>query len=188
MKIGLDFDGVIANYPQLKALAAKELFGLDLPASWMKKEILLEKGLLDPEQYRAAQEEACTSRRLTLLMEAMPGAITGIMDMQAAGHTLTVITSRHGQGLALAREWLTSHGLTLPCVGVGYGVSKAEAAREQRAFIDDSPDKLAQLVGTVPHLYLYSWEYHAGRQLPASIRQVDSWARFQEEVSRLHEV
>ncbi len=43
MKIGLDFDGVIANYQQLKSDAAKRMYGLDIPPSnFIKKKVISE--------------------------------------------------------------------------------------------------------------------------------------------------
>ncbi|MEK7660150.1 MAG: hypothetical protein AAB343_03020 [Patescibacteria group bacterium] len=49
MKIGIDFDGVVADCGRLKTLGAKELYGVDIAPEKFKKEIVVGEGILTSE-------------------------------------------------------------------------------------------------------------------------------------------
>ena len=64
MNLGLDFDGVITDCGQLKSASAKKLFGVNIPATMFKKELLLDRGLLTDLQYRELQSSVYGTREL----------------------------------------------------------------------------------------------------------------------------
>ena len=100
-----------------------------------------------------------------------------LFDQLRKGHNLSIITSRRERGLELAARWLREQSLDIPIIGVGQGNSKTEAAQTQglNLFVDDSLDKLIPLIGIVPNLFLFSWEYNAHEQIPEEIKRVFSW-------------
>ena len=175
MRIGLDFDGVISDCGDLKCKAAKVLFGVDIPAAHFKKEHVVEGGLLTAAQYRSLQDRIYGTHEYGQMMAPVPGVHEGIASLRDAGHIVQVITSRDGVMLDVARAWAEREGLTLQFTGVGHGVSKAAAARGCDFYVDDDLDKLAPLVGVVPHRALFSWGYNSHLDPTGIADRVASW-------------
>lgn len=175
MKIGLDFDGVIINTPKKKAEVVQSLYGITIPFQLMKKERVVLMGLA-LEQYRKAQQ-VVYGTEVGLSAESMEGALLYLSRLQKHGHTNVIITARTGADLEIAKEWARIHSLHLRFFGVGYGVSKAQLAIEigLDVYVDDDPQRLLELVGLVPHLFLFSWRYNEGFKEGEAIRRVVSW-------------
>lgn len=186
MRIGLDFDGVISDCGTLKCLAAKTMYGVDIPSSEFKKELVVGRGLLTQPQYRELQNAIYGTWEYGQRMEPVPGVIEGIAALKSAGHDVRVVTSREDVMLQIARDWAASRGLELPFEGVGHDKSKAVAAAGLDVFIDDDLDKLQPLVGIVPHRFLFSWGYNDHIVEGDVARRVASWQEFLERVDELH--
>lgn len=176
MKIGLDFDGVIADCGKLKSDGALKLYGLEIPPEKFKKEIVIGEGHLTAEQYLSLQQSIYGTREIGFLMELVPEVDLHLAKLLEDGHTLVVITSRGEKELGIAREWSELKGLSLEFIGVGGGRSKAEAAAGCDVYVDDDLDKLEPLVGIVPHLFLFGWGYNAAVEVDGVARRVTSWS------------
>lgn len=175
MRTGLDFDGVFSDCGKLKSKGAKQLYGVDILPAQFKKELVIGGGLLTTEQYRALQQRIYGTREMGLLMDPVPGVIDHLPKLLADGHDVRVITSRTGTELEIAKEWSRLQGLQLAFTGTGYGNSKADAASGLDLFVDDDLDKLAPLVGIVPHLFLFSWGYNEHVEAAPVAKRVASW-------------
>lgn len=175
MKIGFDFDGVIADCGKLKSDGAKKLYGIDIPPEKFKKELVLRDKHLTTEQYRQFQKTIYETREIGFLMEPVEDALIYIPRLIADGHTISIVTSRDGAALDIAQEWSVRQGLQLDFVGVGYGNSKAEAAAGLDVYADDDLDKLRQLISVVPNLFLFSWGYNAHLDAGTTAKRVASW-------------
>jgi uncharacterized HAD superfamily protein len=184
IKIGLDFDGVITDCGRLKELGALELFGVNIPAAQFKKEIVIEGGMLTTDQYRSLQETIYSNSEWGLKMDAVPGMKEWIIENKN-NFEISIVTSRRGQAVAVAKEWLIINGLDLPIAGVGYGKTKKEATSGFAVFVDDDTDKLQELIGSVPNLFLYSWPYNEHNILPKEIKRVNGWSDLSEKVSMI---
>lgn len=185
MRIGLDFDGVISDCGDLKCKAAKRMYGVDIPSSRFKKELVVGGGILTYEQYRQLQDTIYGTREYGMLMEPVTGVIEGIGRLRQDGHELRVITSRDGEMLDVAREWATRRGLSIEFTGVGHGASKAGAAEGLDLYVDDDLDKLEPLVGIVPHRVLFSWGYNAHIDVRNVASRVASWEELVGKVTAL---
>lgn len=174
MKIGLDFDGVIADCRRLKSYAAEKLYNKWIPPNHFCKEHIIRWGILTAEQYGNLQEAAYGTREIGLHMHPVPGAIRGIRALISEGHTLQVITSRSGKKVDIAREWSEQRGLDIRFTGVGKE-TKVKAAANLDVFVDDDLSKLKPLIGIVPNLYLFSWPYNRGDIITKPIRKVVAW-------------
>ena len=172
MKIGLDFDGVIADYSSAKAKAAERLFGLRIEPSHMHGKRIVNEGTLSLEQYRRAQELACLDPWSITAMQPIPGAVEALFGL-LRDHEIRIITSRHAEALKIARQWLRLRKLECPVIGVGYGVSKEGALQGEQVFVDDGLHKLSELTGAVPHLFLFGPQDAA--EVPDPIRPVLDW-------------
>ena len=176
MKIGLDFDGVIADSSELKVLGARELYHIDIPVGQFKKEIVVEeKRYLTFLEYKKLQDHIYTSRSLGLSMKIVNGADVYIRKLIDSGHSFKIITSRSGKALETAKEWLSKNNFKLDIEGVGYGFSKANACEGLGLYIDDDLEKLTDLVSVVPDRWLFSWEYNLGVDDERITKRVNSW-------------
>lgn len=188
MKIGLDFDGVISDCGQLKSDGARILYGVEIPPERFKKELIVDTGILTLEQYRHLQKQIYGTREIGLLMKEVEGVVDYTQRLTSEGHNLTIITSRGIQESEIAREWMRLKSLDLHLVGVGSGISKADACRGLDIYIDDDLDKLEPLVDSVPHRYLFSWGYNQHIQVPKEVaKRINSWQHFYDEVTSLNE-
>lgn len=185
LKIGLDFDGVIADCGKLKSDAALRLYGLDIPPGKFKKEIVVGEGLLTEPQYRDLQVQIYGTRELGFLMELVSGVDVYAPKLVEEGHTLQIVTARGDKELAIAREWSDMRGLRLEMMNVPYGQTKAAIAAGCHVFVDDDLDKLAPLVGVVPHNYLFNWEYNLAVDTAGVAKRVYSWAHLYQQVQLL---
>lgn len=185
MKIGLDFDGLIANNSVVKAFVAKEVFGVEVSPEECKKELIVGRGLMTHAEYRELQELASGTRHFGLQMPAVEGALEGIHRLLKAGHDLTVVTSRDGTHLAVAEEWADNMNLDLVFVGVGWKVSKAGALRGFDVFVDDDFDKLEPLVGLVPNRFLFHWPYNEHIDTGHVATRIRTWQEFCSRVAAL---
>ena len=175
MKIGLDFDGVISNCGKLKSDGAKKLYGVDIPPTKFKKEIVVGEGHLTAEQYRELQKIIYGTREIGFLMEPVEGVLWYLPTLIVQGHEILIITSRGEVELEIAKEWSVLRGLSLNFVGVGYGKSKAGAAHGLDFYIDDDLDKIEPLVDVVPHRFLFSWGYNAHVDVGTTASRIASW-------------
>jgi len=187
MRIGLDFDGVISNCGQLKSDGAKLLYGVEIPPEKFKKELVVDTGILTLEQYRHLQKQIYSTREIGLTMLPVDGVLSLVPKLQQEGYDLMVVTSRGEPESEIAREWMKQKSLDLHLVGVGGGVSKADACRGLDVYIDDDLDKLEPLVDSVPHRYLFSWGYNQHIPVPQEVaKRINSWQHFYDEVSSLN--
>lgn len=173
MNIGLDFDGVIANTHPLKAIVAKERFGVNIPPENFARKNIVGKGILTLEQYIQVGQEVMGG---IYLMPEVADALFYINLLAGEKHSLKVITSRTESMLDVANKWLYDHGLAcIPIVGVGYNIQKTKACKGLDLYIDDDLEKLLPLVGSVPHLLFFSWPWNISEKEPSGIIRVTSW-------------
>lgn len=135
MRIGLDFDGVISDCGQLKSDGAKLLYGVEIPPERFKKELIVDTGILTLEQYRNLQKQIYGTREIGLTMLPVNGVLELVPKLQQEGYDLVVVTSRGESESKIAREWMKQKSLDLRLVGVGGGVSKADACRGLDVYI-----------------------------------------------------
>lgn len=181
MKIGLDFDGVISDCLEIKSRFAKKMYGVDIAPHDFKKEIVFERKLLTPEQYRSLQKKIYEDREIGLTINEVPGMIEGIQTL-IKNHEVVIITSRGESSVKIAKEWLGRRKIDLPFISVEYGTDKI-LAKDCDVFIDDDLEKLLPLVGFVPNLYLFSWPYNQNDSNPA-VNLVNNWEDFLNKIKK----
>lgn len=185
MKIGLDFDGVIADSQTLKAVEAERRYGVKIPPSLCKLDPVLVNRWLTREQYREIQREVSGIREICLQMKPVKRALIFLRKLAADGHNLVIVSSRSGAEIANAREWLSLQGISISIIGVGYGNSKESAVRGLDVFIDDDLPKLVDLANIVPNLFLFSWAYNLNEREIGIARRVSSWREFYSAVKKI---
>jgi len=154
LKIGIDFDGVIANARKLKSKTANLLFGIDIPSSQFTRKMVVGAGLLSAEQYLEIQKKIYLDREIGLSIEPIEGALKYISRLLDEKYSVEVITARHGISLDIGREWAKRHSLMVKFTGIGYGNEKDSATIGMDVFVDDKIERLIPLVKIVPNLFL----------------------------------
>jgi hypothetical protein len=173
MKIGLDFDGVIADCGRLKSDQAKKLYGIDIPPAECKKETIISRRHLTAEQYRAIQDTICT-QEIGLSMDPVDGMLHYLPQLITNGHSISIVTSRGKTATRIAEEWSARQGLRLSFVSVDGG-NKADAVKGLDLYVDDDLYKLELLVDVVPNLFLFTWGYNIRSNPRKGIRRANSW-------------
>jgi len=178
VKIGLDFDGVIADSQALKAAEVLKRYGVKIPPALCKLDQVLANNWLTSGQYREIQRIVSNVREIALRAKLVPQAAIFIRRLAADGHQLSIVSSRQGAEIVNAKEWLFLKRIGVEIIGVGYGNSKETAVRGLDIFIDDDLPKLADLAGILPNLFLFSWPYNLNEREAGIAKRVFSWRDF----------
>lgn len=174
MHIGLDFDGVIADSTATKIALAQKLYSATLLPSQWRRDIVLGGNLLTSEQYDHIQELVYGSEEYGYQMTLIDGTLAGISELTKI-HSVTIVTSRIDQKADIATNWCKKNGISLPLIGVGRNKSKAPHLQGFDVFVDDSREKLEQIVGTVPHLFLFDEPYNKDQNVSLPIIRTLNW-------------
>jgi len=185
MKIGLDFDGVIANTPKLKSQFAKKLYHLEIDASHFALPYVTDAGLITSEQYTELQNFVSNNASVLPYLEPIHDALPHIHSLRDEGHYVSVVTARYGDALERAREWLKQHDVDIPITGVGLIKSKSRHVEGFDVFIDDALPNLYKLADTVPHRFLYSWGYNEIYKEDGVAIRVKNWKEFYNHIEKL---
>ena len=174
MNIGFDFDGVIADSHSMKPVIAKQMFGVSIPPDMYKRDLVLNHGLLTPQEYDVVSKKLYSG---DVEIQEVYQAILYIKILMTHGHAIKVVTSRSGAdgALQVALEWFAKKNLYLDVIGVGYGKHKTDACRGLDVFVDDDLQKLLPLQGLVKHLLLFSSPTNRQDEAPTGVHRLDSW-------------
>jgi uncharacterized HAD superfamily protein len=182
MKLGFDFDNVIADGIRLKIEAAKRLYGKAIAPEDIQGRKVINAGILTPEQYRSVQRAVYYNNDVHRHIPPVDGALLYLPKLQAEGHTIIVVTGRDNEALTYAREWLADHGLHIYTIGTG-AKPKTEACRGLDLFVDDDINFLLPMRGAVKRPVLFTRPYNE-HPIPEGIERVRSWKEIYDEVQR----
>ncbi|MFA6006962.1 MAG: hypothetical protein WC764_04545 [Candidatus Paceibacterota bacterium] len=175
MNIGLDFDGVIANTGFIKSLAAKRLFQKELPISCVKTSVAIANNILTDEQYKILRREIYDNYSWLVETPAISKSIESMNALIKSGHKLEIITARFPEGREHIESWLAKHSINVPLTCVGYGVSKAQSAKDLDIFVEDDAKNLVGLIKYVPKLFLFDQPYNLDEEVPMEIGRAKDW-------------
>jgi uncharacterized HAD superfamily protein len=183
MRLGIDFDGTVADITDAKIRFAREHFNEDITP----RETYREHGIgrLGEERFIRMVHEAHATA-WTLSMQPMAGALESLHTL-AADHDLFIVTARNDDEIDWARQWLERHDLPIQDVLHTSREPKTAACESLgvHLMLDDSPYVLRGLAGTDLHLALIDAEYNRDDELPARTHRVEGWTAFEELVARV---
>src|SRR3989344_7499701 len=142
MKIGIEFDGVIANTPKLKSELAKKFYHRSIPAGMFNRELVVGSKLLSPEQYENIENNVSHLKDAGLTIEEVENSINSIRKLLESGAEIKIFTDRGENGVEIIKEWLNSRGLNLE-VETGRDTEKLDI------YISDNLERLKSLIGSV---------------------------------------
>jgi 5'(3')-deoxyribonucleotidase len=146
---------------------------------------IIENFVMSRANYRKLQNFIYNNLSVAFNLEPVEDAFLYIRKLRRDGHEIRIITSRKGNALEAAVGWLREHDMDLPIEGVGVNKSKARAAMHSDIFIDDSLKKLYQLMGVVPHRFLFSWGYNKSYDEGGIATRVNSWEDFYKHINKI---
>jgi uncharacterized HAD superfamily protein len=177
MRIGLDFDGTIADITWAKVRYAREAFGVDLAPEQTARPSA--EPVLGRERYDDLVRVVHGSD-LSLEMPPMPGALE-VIDRLTVDHELIVVTARLDDEALLARQWLQAHEVPVSDLVHTARGSKADACRalDIRVHLDDLPRVFADIdhARTLPALI--DTPYNRTQSRLAHVRVVEHWLAFE---------
>lgn len=183
MRIGLDFDGTIADITWAKIRYARDAFAVELTPEQTSRPS--GEPVLGRERYDDLVR-AVHGSKLALEMPPMPGALD-VIGRLAANHELVVVTARLDHEAALAREWLEMHDVPVDDLVHTSRGSKADACRalDIRIHLDDLPAVFADIDHgrTVPALI--DTPYNRAQPRLDHVRVVEHWLAFESLVGTL---
>jgi len=178
MKIGVDFDGVIADSVKLKQRLFRQELGLQLRPEECCWEKAREKGVTR-EQYRQVVEGMIYGTELCLEIEPVPGSIDVIRKLKEEGNEIYIVTSRQDNQAEYAARWMDDeiHRVGYEkiintcdkpkgevCIAEGIGV-----------LVEDSPGKLQDVAGLGIRAILLEKAYNRGLSIPEGAERAADW-------------
>lgn len=155
MRIGIDFDGVISDSTRLKIKIAKEIYNIDLQPKDCSKNNAKKIGL--SENNYEALVHRIYSTELSLDLDEVPYAKKTIENL-LKNHEIYILTSRTNRETYFVIEWLKKKEIPYSELINTNEQSKLQDCGRYNLemFIDDTYEKLVELVGSGLQLYLFS--------------------------------
>ncbi len=163
MRIGVDFDGTIADISQVELALIKQRFNIELKPEQCIGEIL--KPMLGKENYEILRKDIRGS--YTLNSKVVTGCKKALSALISEGHKIVILTSRWADEQAFAKKFLEAKGIPYHhFLFVEHGTKfdkYAERITKKRvidrlrigAMIDDTYHHLAELSGSGIGLYFF---------------------------------
>lgn len=183
MRIGIDFDGVIADGTTLKQHLFYEAFGKKIPSSLLTKQRIAQAGLT-AEDYRSVVRLLQESR-MTEDMQLVPGAKSTLLRL-AKHHDVFVVSSRNLQASIQAQRFLRLHRIPFDQFLATSDQSKRSVVEQHalEVFLDDTLSKLKFLEATPARLFLFSQPHNQHESLDrTTVVRVSSWRAFAQALS-----
>lgn len=175
MKIGVDIDGVTADFQGGWAKAYEVWYGKQIDPEALKSwdACFDETHFKDEADFWAWTDEANIWRNL----DPIPGALGAIRELRKDGHDVVFITHRHENARMATQDWIRRHVVPMPELHF----TKHKWTVDRQVYIEDSPKGLLQLVERKPYVIRFQQPWNEGAPgLPA-----DGWAEVVDMIGRI---
>lgn len=182
MRIGLDFDGTIADTTGAKIRYAREVLGLEVTPleTWRAAG----EPRLGAERFR--EMVVAAHHQYTESTEPMPGVLE-VIERLAVDHELFIVTARTDAEVEWARRWVVDRALPVQSLEHTNRASKLEVSRRLAldVLLDDSPPVLLDIAEAGIGAVLIETEYNRALPRHLAIELVRHWPHFEELCRRL---
>lgn len=186
LRIGIDVDGVLAEFDAGFAARAREMYGNPVPGYKPGDWDWTDSGLTK-EQIGNVWDVVLNEPRFWYTLPDEPGFSTeSLEDLQIAGHELHFITTRYVTNPNVATpfeqtfDWIVERGITYPSVIVTGEKGLIAKALNLDVFVDDKPANLEKVRESRPkcRTYLLDQKHNAWFGNKALYRRVPSFDAF----------
>jgi uncharacterized HAD superfamily protein len=181
MKLGIDIDGVIANFAQPLIVTIKKNYGLLLT----EKDIT-RFSLSHVLGITRAEETQLITDILQQDLPIYPGAKETLEQLSREGHTIYLLTGRYTPLRSLTQTWLKTKGvpyneLHLLEMGKKYQVN----IDGLDVIVEDSLEEALEWSSRVKTVLLYDHPYNQTLNVKNLTKRVYSWSEIYQEIHRL---
>jgi uncharacterized HAD superfamily protein len=180
LKIGFDFDGVIANTPKLKMRYAVKEFGIYIHASNCTKKGFLENGLTE-EKYARLQGMVYSSYDMEPVFNSLK-YLKKLIDSN--NYDISIISYRKKEGEKFVKHFLDKYSLNLQFICTD-NQPKGRFCSNLDVFVDDRAEHLNNLSRKARHLFLFDTPYNKQEETNEIIKRVYGWDNLYREIRGL---
>ena len=184
LRIGVDFDGVVANTGELQKYLAKELFGKQIPPTCRFKNAVYPKGLT-PKEYKIVSDEAYGNLKYLQHLQEQTNAQKILTSLIKKGFPIEIVTARESNEFDFAQKWLKQNRIYAPLKSTFNGEDKSFACRDLGIYIEDMPYQASALKEIVPRILLFDTYDNQKFNLTSEermqikgIERISDWSQF----------
>jgi 5'(3')-deoxyribonucleotidase len=147
MRLGIDLDGVVANFTK----GWIDFYNRDFDAALAVEQATAWDGVTSITHFEDMDAfwkwtEALDGRSLFWHLEPFPGAVETLRELDAAGHRIVVITAKPAFAVADTYEWINAQGIPTSEIHI----LEAKWEIDCDVYLDDGPHVLPGLVAHRP--------------------------------------
>lgn len=175
MRLGIDLDGVVADFDGGWAARYVEEFGRplpDRPAVWDRLHELTHFPDMD------AFWDWVHHRQIFRHLPVIPGALESLRRLAAAGHEIVIISAKADRSIPDTLGWIAEH--QLPTREIHFRREKYTV--ECDAYLDDSPEYLPELVTHRPYALVCRMVAPWNQPVPGTV-DIPDWPAFEKVVA-----
>ncbi|MDO8584691.1 MAG: hypothetical protein Q7R85_01040 [bacterium] len=184
MRIGIDFDDVVAN----TGIAIIEMHNKKHGTHYKKDDfysyLFEEIWGGERDENRKEIDEFLTTNR-SKKVSPMVGSLKAIQALKAAGHELYIITARRNKHITQTELWIEKH---FPDVFTGVHYASPSRLKEEprkkseicealgiEVLIDDSPENAFDCAAVGVKIFLFDQPWNRRHEFPKNVERVFSW-------------
>lgn len=184
MRLGIDLDGVVANFTQGWMHFYNRDFGTDLVVADSQRW----HDLVDLTHFRDIGEfwdwtSDLDGRSIFWHLEPFPGAIEAVQALHEKGHDIIIITTKPAFAVEDTHEWIEKHGIPASEIHI----LEDKWLVNSDVYLDDGPHVLPGLVENRPHATVCRYVRPWNEPVPGAI-DIRDFDEFGELVDRLADV
>lgn len=159
-KVGLDFDGVVADSASLKRVLLQEMYGIVLPEGTIisRDAVVNQLRLVSGEDYTEMTNRLYEDPKLITIIPPIAGAFESMFKLNCMNVATPIITNREPIGGLVANAWLirnNSQRSREPIKAIGQDGNKADHVVGCFAFVDDTMRNLYAIHAVHPEIRLF---------------------------------
>lgn len=181
MRLGIDLDGVVANFTKGWMAFYNEQFGTELAVADSKEwgDLVNLTHFNDIDEFWEWSSDL-DGRSVFWHLEPFPGAIEALNDLDTAGHEIVIVTTKPAFAVDDTYDWVKSH--RIPATEVH--ILEDKWLVDCDVYLDDGPHILPGLVAHRPDRTVCRYVRPWNRPVPGAI-DVEDFDEFTELVRRL---